>query len=92
MLLSVLDKPAIWTSEALHLEKDRRLAEDLTALGRRPSWWRPRARRRYDRAVRRLKKAHGNDLRVMLAAQDPRHRALLAHLTGWKLPTEGHRG
>jgi hypothetical protein len=79
---------ASWTPEILHLEKDRRLAEDLAALGPRPPWWCVRARRRYDRSVARLTKMHMNDLRTMLAAQDPRHRAIMADLIGWKLPAE----
>jgi hypothetical protein len=79
---------ASWTPEAVHLEKARRLAEDLAALGPRPPWWRVRARRHYDRSVLRLKKTHADDLRTILAAQDPKHRATTADLIGWKLPTE----
>lgn len=77
---------ARWTAEELCREKDRRLAEDLVALGPRPRWWRPRARRQYDRSVRYFKKAHESDLRAMLAAQDPLYRAVMAHLIGWKRP------
>jgi len=77
---------ARWTSEELCREKDRRLIEDLQTLGPRPAWWRPRARRQYDRSSRRLKKAHDSDLRTMLAAQDPTYRAAMAHLIGWKRP------
>lgn len=73
-----------WTTAALCIEKGRRLAEDLARLGRRPSWWRWRTRRRYDRAVLRFQKAHENDLRTMLAAQDPKHRAIVAQLIGWR--------
>ena len=80
---------ASWTAEALRLEKDRRLANDLAALGPRPPWWRRRARRQHDLVVRHFKKAHANDLRTMLAAQDPKQRALIAHLIGWKSPMEG---
>ena len=74
------------TPEDLYREKDRRQAEDLCALGPRPAWWRPRARRRYDRSALRLKKAHASDLRTMLAAQDPKYRAIMGHLIGWKRP------
>jgi len=74
-----------WTVEALYREKDRRLAEDLAALGPRPPWWRPRARRRHDLMAQHLKKAHASDLRTMLAA-DPTHRAIVAHLIGWRHP------
>lgn len=77
---------ARWTPEELCREKDRRLTEDLQTLGPRPAWWRRRARRLYDRSVRRLKKAHDSDLRTMRAAQDPTYRAALAHLIGWKPP------
>jgi hypothetical protein len=77
---------ACWTAEDLYREKDRRLAEDLRTLGLRPAWWRPRARRRYDRSALRLKKAHASDLRTMLAAQDPKYRAIMGHLIGWKPP------
>ena len=77
-----------WATSAIFVEKERREREDLASLGPRPSWWRPRARRGYDRAVMRLKKAHANDLRLMLAAQDPQQREILANLIGWKLPTE----
>ena len=75
---------ARWTPEELYREKDRRLAEDLQTLGPRPSWCRRFARRHYDRSVRRLKKAHDSDLRTMLAAQDPKYRAIMAHLIGWQ--------
>ena len=80
---------ARWTAEDLYREKDRRLAEDLSVLGARPAWWRPRARRRHDQSARRLEKAHDSDLRTMLAAQDPTYRAAMAHLIGWK-PPEKH--
>lgn len=75
----------IWTAEALHIEKKRRLTEDLATLGPRPSWWRWRERRRYDRAVLHFQKAHENDLRTMLAAQDPKYREIVAQLIGWRL-------
>ena len=84
------NEPVSWTPEILRLEKERRLAEDLAALGPRPPWWRARARSRYDRAAARLTKAHASDLRTMLAAQDPQHRAIMADLIGWKLPAERH--
>lgn len=77
---------ARWTAEELCREKERRLAEDLCALGPRPGWWRPRARKLYERSVLHLKKAHDKDLCTMLAAQDPTYRAILAHLIGWKRP------
>jgi len=68
---------ARWTPEELCREKDRRLAEDLGSIGPRPAWWRPRARRRYDHSVLRLKMAHASDLRTMRAAQDPKYRAIM---------------
>jgi hypothetical protein len=73
-----------WTAKAVFQEHDRRLAADLAAMGERPGWWRPYARRRHDLMARHLRKAHGSDLRTMLAAQDPDHRAIVAHLIGWK--------
>ena len=88
MRLDLFEDPPIWTREDLYFEKERRLTEDLTALGPRPSWWRSRARGRYDRTVARLKKAHENHLDEMLATQDPARRALMAHLIGWLPPTE----
>jgi hypothetical protein len=88
MSLDLFKAAPIWTSKDMHLEKDRRLAEDLEALGPRPGWWRPIARGRYIRSTLRLQKAHENDLRSMLATHDPLHRAITAHLIGWKLPTE----
>lgn len=72
-----------WTVEALYREKDRRLAEDLAAMGPRPPWWRRRARRSYDLRAQYLKKAHASDLRTMLAANHE-HRAIVAHLIGWR--------
>jgi len=77
-----------WSTKALCRAKDRRLTEDLRALGPRPAWWHVRARPRYDRSVQRLKKAHDNDLRLMLAAKEPLYRAVLAHLLGWECPVE----
>lgn len=76
--------PVRWTSKELHREKDRRLTADLAALGRRPRWWRFRARRRYDRSARRLRKARMSELQVILAAQDPRHRAEMVFRVGWR--------
>jgi hypothetical protein len=87
-MIGLDSKIHVWTTAALHLEKERRLAEDLSALGSRPPWWRRRARRHYDRSALWLKKTHTNDLRSLLAAQDPKHRAIMAQLIGWKLPTE----
>lgn len=84
--MNAIDYSASWTNEAVFFEKARRLAEDLSALGPRPGWWRPFARRRYDRSALRLRKAHESDLRTILAAQDPKHRAVVAHLIGWKPP------
>lgn len=75
---------ARWTADELCREKDRRLAEDLAAIGPRPGWWRPVARRRYDRSVRLLEKDHHADLCEMLAIQDPMRRAIMGHLIGWK--------
>ena len=77
---------AHWTFDEMCREKDRRLAEDLYALGPRPAWWRSRARRQHDRSVLRLKKAHARDLRTMVTAQDPKYRAIMGHLIGWKRP------
>lgn len=77
---------ARWTALELCREKERRLAEDLSALGPRPGWWRPRARRQYDRSVRYLEKAHYKHLCEMLAIQDPKRRAIMGHLIGWKRP------
>jgi hypothetical protein len=42
--------------------------------------------------VQLLKKVHANDLRTMLAAQDPKHRAIVAHLIGWTLPKDSPNG
>ena len=75
--------PVRWTSEELHREKARLVASDLAALGRRPRWWRFRARRRYDRLARRIRKARMGELQVILAAQDPRHRAEMVFRVGW---------
>lgn len=75
-----------WTARELCREKERRLAEDLSALGSRPGWWRPRARRQYDRTVLYLEKAHYKHLCEMLAIQDPKRRAIMGHLIGWKRP------
>lgn len=75
-----------WTPEVMRAVKEARLAEDLRALGKRPPWWRPISRRYHDIRVRRIKRWHANDLRTMLALQDPFHRAIMAHLIGWQLP------
>lgn len=83
--------PVRLTSEEMHREKDRLLAIDLAALGRRPGWWRFRARRRYDRSARWLRKSRMWELQVILAAQDPRHRAEMVARVGWVLPTEDRR-
>jgi len=85
---SVALVPAIWTFELFRQTFARRLADDLAKLGRRPSWWRFRARRRYDRSMRRLKRGHMSELQMILAAQDPKHRALIAARLGWRIPTE----
>ena len=73
-----------WTAQELCREKERRLAEDLRTLGPRPGWWRPRARKQYDRSVLYLEKAHYKHLGEMLAIQDPTRRAIMGHLIGWK--------
>ncbi len=75
-----------WTVADIIRESKRRQIEDLLALGPRPPWWRMGARRHYDRRALRLAGAHANDLQAMLAEQDPRRRAILAHLIGWKPP------
>ena len=88
MSLDLFADPPTWTTDDLYREKARRLAEDLDALGDRPSWWRPRARRRYDRQVLRLQVAHDKHLREMIATADPKRRAITAHLIGWRAPAE----
>jgi hypothetical protein len=65
------------------LEKDRRLAADLAALGPEPPWWRPRRRRRWRSSRHFLTIAHASDLDAMLRAPDDRHRAATALLIGW---------
>jgi hypothetical protein len=74
-----------WTSEELHREKARLLAADLAVLGKQPRWWRFRARRRYDRLVRQLKKSRMSELQLILAVQDPRHRTEMVSRVGWLL-------
>lgn len=82
-LSRLLADPPLWTDEALHRERDRRLAEDLRRLGPRPGWWHPIARRLHDQETRWFQKAHANDLRTMLATRDPRQRAVTGLLIGW---------
>jgi hypothetical protein len=86
-VLDLLANPPAWSPEGMRLEHDRRLAADLAALGPRPRWWRRGARRRYDREVSYLRRAHAHDLHIMLTAPDPQHRAIQALMIGWELPT-----
>ena len=81
--LDYIENPPAWTDEEIRREKDHRLGADLQAIGPRPGWWRPSARKRYDRQVRWFKKAHESDLRAMLDEHDPKKRAITAHLIGW---------
>jgi hypothetical protein len=65
------------------LEKDRRLAADLAALGPEPPWWQPRKRRHWRRSRHFLTITHASNLNAMLSAPDDRHRAVTALLIGW---------
>jgi hypothetical protein len=72
--------------EVLHLELDRRLAEDAAWLGPEPPRWRTRARKLYIMKVQIMRDHHARNMRWLLAEQDPRRRAIMANLIGWELP------
>ncbi len=69
-------------------ETHRRYTEDIESLGKPPSKWQIFARARYNGLVEYYRSAHASDLADMLWEKDPKKRAILAHLIGWKVPKQ----
>ena len=83
MTLPFCIKPFNLSPHEMHVESKRRLDADLAGLGPEPPWWRPRKRRQWRRARRRLLLWHSRDLEMLLGEPDPARRAIAAHLIGW---------
>jgi len=70
------------TLEEMLDEKERQQAKHIETLGARPPWWRPFARRRFDRCVLFIQRMHHSDLKSMLSAPSGQ-RDIIANLIGW---------